>query len=54
MSEPWQAGLDRLAEEYLHGDGLCARPTQVETMQLLMLQEIRDILRRLESLMTVP
>ena len=53
MTDPWRDTLDRLAAEYLH-DGLCERPAQVETVTLLMLREIRDILRRLESLLTVP
>lgn len=35
MTAPWQAVFDRLAEDYLHDDGLCCRPTAVETMQLL-------------------
>lgn len=46
--------LDRLAQEYLDDDQLCDRPTQAQTVQLLMLREIRNILRRIETMLTVP
>ena len=53
MTDPWRDTLDRLADEYLH-DELSMPTTQEHVVMLLMLREVRDILRRIESLMTVP